>query len=185
MDRRTQAQLAKWIVALIMAALAAIFGHDKFPTDFPGGGRSAPADRTAQAPNSVRGAARAIDGDSFHLGRDEVRLKGIDAPEGRQSCERDGRPWDCGNASRDALRDIIGKDVVECEVHERDQHGRLLGTCSAAGRSLNAGMVERGMAVAYGGYRNEEAAARRARRGLWGSQFQMPRQWRDEHNRRQ
>lgn len=184
MDRRTQAKLAKLIAALITAVLVAIFGRENLPFELPGGDSGQKSSRHDPFPDHIRGAGRPIDGDSLRIGRDEVRLKGIDAPEGRQTCERDGKAWACGDASRDHLRRLIGRDVVECQVHQRDQHGRLLATCSAAGRPLNGGMVKDGMAVAYGGYRSEEASARNAKRGLWGSKFQTPRAWRDENNTR-
>jgi endonuclease YncB( thermonuclease family) len=41
-------------------------------------------------------------------------------------------------------------------------------------------MVASGMAVAYGGYNREEAEARAQKRGLWGSDFKLPRDWRRE-----
>lgn len=178
-SRDVQRQLTKWIAALIVAALGAFFGQDHLP----GAGQRSTTGRTTgsgPAPGQISGAARAIDGDSMFVGRDEVRMKGIDAPEGRQSCTKDGQPWECGNAARDELRRLIGKDVVQCNVIERDKHNRLLATCSAAGRDLNAGMVASGMAVAYGGYLREQGDAKAKRRGLWGSEFQQPREWRHE-----
>lgn len=166
--------IARWIATIVLLVVAAIFGRDRFPEQRPGA--------SDPFPPSVRGAARLVDGDSLFVGRDEVRLQGIDAPEGRQMCTLQGKPWACGNASRDALARLIGKDVVICNIKDRDQHGRLLSFCTAGGRDLNRTMVESGMAVSYGSYRREEADARTAKRGLWGSEFQQPRAWRDEHN---
>lgn len=170
-SRDMQRQLTKWIAALIVAALGALFGQEHLT-----GSHS----RTTEGPMAaqVSGAGRPVDGDSLFVGRDEVRLKGIDAPEGRQSCTRENREWDCGNAARDELRRLIGKDLVQCQVFERDKHGRLLAACSAGGRDLNAGMVASGMAVAYGGYLREQGDAKAKRRGLWASEFQQPRDWR-------
>jgi len=125
----------------------------------------------------VTGRPRAIDGDSLVVAGREVRLVGIDAPEGRQTCERDGREWRCGDTARDALARLAGGEV-RCTGAESDQHGRLLGTCYADGTDLNGRMVAEGMAVAYGRYRSEEAEARRERRGLWASRFEQPREWR-------
>lgn len=175
-SRDAKKQLTKWIAALIVAALGALFGQGHLP----GVGQRPPNPGTGPAPGQISGAGRAIDGDSLVVGRDEVRMKGIDAPEGKQTCTRNGQSWDCGNAARDELRRLIGKDVVQCKVLERDKHGRLLSTCSAGGRDLNAGMVASGMAVAYGGYLREQGEAKAKRRGLWGSEFQQPRDWRHE-----
>ncbi|MBK9078254.1 MAG: thermonuclease family protein [Hyphomicrobium sp.] len=174
LSRDVQRQLVKWIAALIVAALGALFGQEHLTGSRPRTPSSGPA------PDQISGAGRAIDGDSLFVGRDEVRMKGIDAPEGKQVCTRDGRDWDCGNAARDELRRLIGKDVVQCQVFERDKHDRLLAACSAGGRDLNAGMVSSGMAVAYGGYLREQGDAKAKRRGLWGSEFQQPRDWRHE-----
>lgn len=169
-NRGFERQLARWASALILAAIAAVFGQKQLQPSAP----------TGPLPGDIRGAGRAIDGDSLRVGNNEVRLKGIDAPEGRQTCTKDGRDWDCGNASRDELRRLIGKDVVECKVAERDKHGRYLAYCSAAGRDLNAGMVASGLAMAYGGYVREEGEAKARKRGLWAGQFERPRDWRHE-----
>lgn len=128
----------------------------------------------------VSGRAEVIDGDSLRIGGEEVRLEGIDAPEGRQTCTRQGGEWDCGEESRRTLQRLVGRSVVSCNSVERDKHGRLLGRCEAEGRDLNGAMVEAGMAVSYGAYRDQERAAKAARRGLWAGDFQMPRDWRHE-----
>lgn len=164
---------ARYAAALILAILSAIYGQDRLRG--PNQGTAA-----GPVPEQISGAGRAVDGDSLFVGRDEVRMQGIDAPEGRQTCTREGRTWACGDAARDELRRLIGKDVVQCRVFERDKHGRYLAACSAGGRDLNAGMVASGMAVAYGGYLREQGDAKAKRRGLWASEFQQPRDWRRE-----
>lgn len=140
------------------------------------------ADPGEPFPANVSGRAHPIDGDSLRVGGHEVRLKGIDAPEGRQTCRRNGAPWRCGDAARDALSRMTGGETVACDVSERDRFGRLLATCRVADRNLNADMVAAGMAVAYGGYEREQAAAKSARQGIWDGEFEMPRRWRDENN---
>ncbi|MEM1371382.1 MAG: thermonuclease family protein [Pseudomonadota bacterium] len=143
-------------------------------------------DGSSAGPLSVEGRARAVDGDSVFIGRREVRLVGIDAPEGPQICQRNGRPWRCGDASRDALLAMISRQPIRCSGQKEDRHGRLLGTCRLGDKNLNAAMVEQGHAVAYGRYRREERRARESQRGLWAKsvQFQTPRAWRDENLRR-
>lgn len=168
--------MARWAATLILAVAAVYFGRDQMR---PSGGRI----DTGPLPQRVTGAGRAVDGDSLFVGRDEVRLKGIDAPEGRQTCTRAQTSWACGEASRDELRRLIGRDVVECRVADRDIHRRLLAYCTAGGRDLNGGMVASGMAVAYGGYLRQEGEAKMTKKGLWSSQFKRPRAWRDEHRR--
>lgn len=158
---------------LALAAALALFGRAR-EGKHPGRDDPFPAD--------ISGRARPIDGDSLRVGNHEVRLKGIDAPEGRQTCQRDGALWRCGEASRDALNRMIGGETVVCAVSDRDRYGRLLAQCRVGDRNLNAAMVGAGMAVAYGGYEREQAAAKAARRGIWESEFQMPRQWREENS---
>ena len=56
----------------------------------------------------VTGTARIIDGDTIWIGETKIRLYGIDAPEARQLCRRDGQSWRCGEAATEALRRLIG-----------------------------------------------------------------------------
>jgi endonuclease YncB( thermonuclease family) len=132
-------------------------------------------------PQEVRGRLQPVDGDSFRLGGQEVRLVGIDAPEGRQECDRAGRAYPCGREAEAVLRRLAGGVEVVCRVEERDRHGRLLAVCEAGGVELNRRMVEEGWAVAYGRYEREEKAAASARRGLWSGRFERPRAWRDRN----
>jgi endonuclease YncB( thermonuclease family) len=131
----------------------------------------------------VAGRARVIDGDSLRIDGHEIRLKGIDAPEGRQTCQKSGAGWACGEEARRELRQLVGSADVQCRVHGRDQHQRLLATCEASGRNVNQAMVDAGMAVAFGKFYNrEEAAAREAKRGLWAGEFERPQVWRQRNN---
>ena len=158
----------------LLAIVAAVYGPHR------GGGGWPRPNSSDPAPGQVSGDARLIDGDSLYVGGDEVRLKDIDAPEGRQTCQRAGADWACGDAARDELRRLIGGNSVQCRVLERDKHGRLLAYCSAGGHDLNREMVANGMAVSFGGFNGEEADARSAHRELWGSQFERPQNWRHE-----
>lgn len=130
----------------------------------------------------VTGRAEIIDGDSLVVSGREVRMQGIDAPEGRQTCRRDGREWNCGDAARRELRQMISGQSVFCKGLDVDKHGRLLALCKAGATDLNREMVLRGFAMSYGRYGGEEAEARRSKSGLWASEFEHPRQWRRDRN---
>ncbi len=132
-------------------------------------------------PDHISGQARVIDGDSLRVAGDEVRLVGIDAPEWKQICRRHGSDWACGRAARTALQDKIDGRRIACEVEGVDRYDRLLAVCSAGGQELNLWMVKNGWAVAYGRYRTEERRASKARIGIWDSEFDRPKVWRDEN----
>lgn len=136
---------------------------------------------TPGSPDEAVGQMRPIDGDSFHLGANEVRLVGIDAPEGRQTCERNGKAWACGEEARRRLEQLVGGRDLSCDVEDRDKHGRLLAVCRVGGVDVNRWMVEQGWAVSYGRYLDAERAAERAHRGIWASRFDRPRAWRDRN----
>ncbi len=132
--------------------------------------------------SNIEGSAKVIDGDSLRVAGREVRMQGIDAPEGRQTCTRQGQEWDCGKEARRLLQRLIGRKSVFCEGLDVDKHDRLLALCRAGDTALNREMVAQGFAVAYGRYKDEERAAKAARKGLWSGEFKRPRDWRRERN---
>ena len=58
----------------------------------------------------IRGQAKIIDGDTVHIGKNKIRLHGIDAPETNQTCTIKEKTWECGIESYLALKSIILKD---------------------------------------------------------------------------
>ena len=68
----------------------------------------------------VTGPARVIDGDTIEVAGERIRLHGIDAPENRQSCEREGVAWLCGAVASQALRMLVGNWPVRCDERGRD-----------------------------------------------------------------
>ena len=137
-------------------------------------------------PPPVAGLARVSDGDSFRLGGDRIRLLGLDAPELAQDCTADnGETWPCGRTARDRMAQLLAAGPADCRPEDTDQYSRLLATCSIDGRDLGAIMVTEGLAISAGRYWTEEAAARKARRGIWSGDFDVPRTWRDDHPRPQ
>lgn len=129
----------------------------------------------------LEGAVHVVDGDSLRLGDTDIRIKGIDAPELRQTCHRSGRPYPCGAASREALARLVTDGPVRCRVTGRDRYGRSLARCEAGDVDVGAALVRQGDALAYGEYAREEEAARSGSAGLWAGEFERPDEWRRRH----
>lgn len=130
---------------------------------------------------SLTGSVYVIDGDTVILNKGHIRLIGIDAPEMKQSCQIAGRDYLCGRDARNALRSRINGQSIRCEISGTDKYGRELGRCYQGETDLNKWMVEQGWAISYGDYRSEEAQARHDRRGIWAGSFEVPYEWRKEH----
>ncbi len=116
----------------------------------------------------ITGTARVIDGDTIEVADQRIRLRGIDAPESRQLCYRDGKPWRCGGDATGALAEMIGRHPVHCEELGRDRYKRIVAKCAVEGVDLGEWMVSQGWAVAYYLYSYEysraEQTAKSARR---------------------
>jgi endonuclease YncB( thermonuclease family) len=131
------------------------------------------------------GNATVHDGDTITVQGQRMRLLDIDAPEYRQTCTTTGKAYPCGRLARAALAAMTAGKAVACKSWDRDRYDRLLAVCSVGNPAvdINGEMVRQGWAVGYGGYRDEEAQARKAKRGLWQGEFQRPSDWRGEHER--
>ncbi|WP_273688484.1 thermonuclease family protein [Ketogulonicigenium vulgare] len=137
----------------------------------------------AAAQKNLTGTATVIDGDTIEIHGTRIRLHGIDAPEGRQTCTRGGEEWRCGPAAANFLSDFIDRRTVACRHRDTDRYGRTVATCVVAGSDLGAVMVRQGYALAYrqyggGIYDGQERAAERERRGIWAGEFVAPWDWR-------
>ena len=134
---------------------------------------------------AITGTARAADGDTLTLDGHRIRILGMDTPEMMQICKRNGEDWRCGVAARSQLAELLRAGPVTCRMQGADKYGRLLARCETAAGDLGQRMVREGLAVAYGGYTDEEQFAKAERKGLWGAEFDLPQQWRRMHGRPQ
>ena len=140
---------------------------------------------TMAAPAAGGEGLRIVDGDGLRAGKERVRLWGIDAPELRQKCQRDGASYACGEIAADMLRLFVGSEPVACIEVEKDRYGRTVARCSVGGVDLAALMVSAGWAVDFerysgGHYAPHQEAAKQAGRGLWAGSFAMPWDWRKD-----
>jgi endonuclease YncB( thermonuclease family) len=137
------------------------------------------------AADVLTGRAKATDGDSLVIGQQRVRLHGVDAFEGEQTCPlANGRLHACGGDATRALRKLVAGATVTCKRRDTDAHGRMVAQCHAGDTDLSAEMVRRGHALAFrrysADYVDHEADARAEGAGVWapGVTFAPPWDWR-------
>ncbi|KHJ55116.1 nuclease [Aureimonas altamirensis] len=139
----------------------------------------------------ISGRVTVIDGDTIAVEgtTERIRLYGIDAPEGQQTCETAaGERYLCGSNSAQFLADLIGRNGrVTCVEDTRDRYGRIVAECSKPdGTVINEAMVRGGWAVhstrySNGRYKAAEDHARSNRLGVWAGTFVTPERWRRGH----
>ncbi len=78
----------------------------------------------AASSDEIAGTTTVIDGDTLEIRGGRIRLHGIDAPESRQLCRLDGKPWQCGKDAANALAEKISRRPVACEEKDRDRARR-------------------------------------------------------------
>lgn len=124
------------------------------------------------------------DGDSLRLRRADgqgmaVRLYGVDCPEL-------GQPY--GEAARDLTRRLVGRSVIVRPTGGKSWRREVAVVLLHDGRSLQSALVEAGLAWVddrfcrspdCDDWRQAQAKARSARRGLWADAVHVPPwQWR-------
>ena len=134
-------------------------------------------------PGEMHGRVRVVDGDTIDMGRTRIRLYGIDAVEGDQSCTRpDKKRWECGRQARVELARFIAREPVTCRKRGKDKYGRTLAVCWTAAGEINDWLVRQGWAVAYTKYSPEyadaQAEAKAAQRNIWSGTFTYPERYR-------
>ena len=98
---------------------------------------------------TITGKARIIDGDTIHIGKNKIRLHGIDAPEYKQNCFIDKKTWNCGIQSTLFLKKTIIGKTVNCFVTDIDRYNRYLANCYIGEVHINKYLVRNGWAIAY------------------------------------
>ena len=91
-----------------------------------------------------------VDGDTFWIGGEKVRIAGIDAPETHPSrCDYEAR---LGNAATERLHDLLNSGAVTMTAIDRDRdvYGRLLRNVAVDGQDVGEAMVSAGVAREYG-----------------------------------
>lgn len=134
------------------------------------------------SPSELAGRVTVIDGDTIELGSTRIRLYGIDAVEGEQSCTTDGRAWPCGQYATGRMKSLTATRPVLCEARDTDVYGRTVAQCRVDGVDIAAAMVEDGWATALSHFTTQyvvlETLAKERRKGIWNSAFDQPAQFR-------
>ncbi len=132
----------------------------------------------------VQGKVYVVDGDTFHINGQKIRIWGIDAVELHQTCLKSGQVYECGKSARLYLQSVIGRDVPVCGSKPKSpKETRTVASCEINGKDIGREMVKSGWALDYkhfskGAYSVEERDARENRLGIWSGEFENPYIWR-------
>jgi len=121
---------------------------------------------------------RVVDGDTIHLNGEKIRFTGIDTPELKQTCVKEGLTEPCGVTAKEILIKKIANNKVECINEGKDQYKRTLAECFVNDKSLSSYLVRSGYAFAYRKYSKkfikDEDYARLNKLGMWSMKFEYP-----------
>ena len=119
-----------------------------------------------------------VDGDTIHLNGEKIRFTGIDTPELKQTCLKEGVKNPCGLVAKQILINKIGNNEVDCISEGKDQYKRTLAECFVNNESLSSYLVRSGYAFAYRRYSKkfipDEDYARINEIGMWSMEFDYP-----------
>ena len=119
-----------------------------------------------------------IDGDTITLNGEKIRFSGIDAPELKQTCVKDGQKIFCGVSAKMLLVKKIGDVTPKCVKEGVDNYKRTLAECFIDEESLSVFLVRSGYAFAYRKYSKkfikEEEFAKKNKLGMWSMKFEFP-----------
>jgi endonuclease YncB( thermonuclease family) len=118
-----------------------------FPTSAPS---STPVTASFGYCHTGGGTNCVVDGDTFYLGGEKVRIAGIDAPETHPPrCADEAR---LGNQATEKLNALLNSGAVTMTSidRDRDTYGRLLRNVAVNGQDVGEAMISAGVAREYG-----------------------------------
>ena len=121
---------------------------------------------------------RVVDGDTIHLNGEKIRFTGIDTPELKQTCVKEGIIDQCGVTAKEILIQKIGNNKINCISEGKDRYKRILAECFVNNESLSSYLVRSGYAFAYRRYSKkfliDEDFAKKNQVGMWSMNFDYP-----------
>ena len=118
------------------------------------------------------------DGDTIKINGEKIRFSGIDTPELKQTCLKEGVKNFCGKEAKQILIDKIADNKVTCVREGKDRYKRTLAECFVNDESLSSYLVRSGYAFAYRKYSKkfiiDEDYARINNLGMWSMEFEYP-----------
>ena len=141
-------QRQAWLLGVLaFGALASQLGipFADFPTE-----ETAPVTIDFGLCHTGGGTNCVVDGDTFWIGGQKVRIAGIDAPETHPPrCAEEAR---LGNEATAMLRGLLNGGAVTMTSIDRDQdsYGRLLRNVAVDGQDVGEAMIAAGVAREYG-----------------------------------
>ena len=118
------------------------------------------------------------DGDTIKINGEKIRFSGIDTPELKQTCIKEGVNNSCGLKAKQILIDKISDNNIVCNKEGKDQYKRTLAECFVNEESLSSYLVRSGYAFAYRKYSKkfiaDEDYARINKLGMWSMNFEYP-----------
>lgn len=133
----------------------------------------------------IDGRANVVSGDTLRVKETLVRLSNVSAPMPSQRCrDKRERHWSCGRRARSTLRQIIGRNAVSCSEVQRLDEQQIIGVCKIQDRDIAEELVRKGYGFAETGffarYREAEAEAKAAGRGIWQGEAEHPEVYRNQ-----
>ena len=123
-------------------------------------------------------SVKIVDGDTIIINGVKIRFLGIDAPELKQTCKKDGQKIFCGMLAKMILIKKINNETPNCIKEGVDVYKRVLAECFVDGESLSSFLVRNGYAFAYRKYSKrfiqDEEFAKENKLGIWSMEFEYP-----------
>ena len=135
--------------------------------------------------NTIAQNVQVTDGDTIKVNGEKIRFSGIDTPELKQTCVKNGMVNPCGITAKKILIDKISNNEVICISEGKDQYKRTLAECFVDDESLSSYLVRSGYAFAYRRYSkkfiDDEDYAKSNKLGMWSMKFDYPWDWRKKN----